>query len=53
MLKPLPLQTPGSISINIEGLNKADKDRIARVGLTQWMDEASRKQEKRIAGGRN
>jgi hypothetical protein len=44
---PLALRTPGSQSINLMGLNKQDRERIARVGLTKWLDEVCKEKDAR------
>jgi hypothetical protein len=46
---PLALRTPGSQSISIGGLNKQDRERIARVGLTKWLDEVCDGKNKRAS----
>lgn len=45
----LPLRTPGSAQIELDGLNPEDRMRIQQVGFNQWLDEASKEQEQRFA----
>jgi hypothetical protein len=42
------LQSSWSRGIDLEGLNETDKKRIKQVGLNQWMDELSAKNEKSV-----
>jgi hypothetical protein len=45
----MPLATPGSGSISLDGLDPMDRLRISQVGFKQWLDEVSKEQEQRIA----
>lgn len=36
-----PLQTTGSAWINVNGLNKEDRDRIKQIGFNAWLDEVT------------
>ena len=44
-IRPLPLRTQGSAQIDLNGLNASDRERIAKVGFTQWLDEVCNAQE--------
>ena len=44
----LPLQTVGSPGIDINGLNKQDKQRIKEVGFDQWIDEITGHKKKKM-----